>query len=98
MEIKFKAELWEWQGQGAWCFVSLPKEYYDEIKAISSLPKRGFGSVKIEASVGETIWKTSIFPDTKSGTYLLPIKKAIRKAENLNIGSVVHIKVRLIDF
>jgi hypothetical protein len=98
MEIKFKAELWEWQGQGAWCFVSLPKEYYDEIKAISSLPKRGFGSVKIEASVGETIWKTSIFPDTKSGTYILPVKKAIRKAENINIGTFIDMKVRLIDF
>ena len=98
MEIKFKAKLWEWQGQGAWCFVSLPKEYYDEIRAISSSPKRGFGSVKIEASIGVTLWKTSIFPDTKLGTYLLPIKKAIRTAENLNVGSVVHIKVRIIDF
>jgi hypothetical protein len=98
MEITFKAELWEWQGQGAWCFVSLPKEYYDEIKTISSSPKRGFGSVKIEANIGKTLWRTSIFPDTKSGTYLLPIKKAIRKAENLSIGSVIDMKVRLIDF
>ena len=98
MEIKFKAKPGEWQGQGAWCFVSLPKEYYDEIRAIISSPKRGLGSVKIEASIGVTLWKTSIFPDTKSGTYLLPIKKAIRTAENLNVGSVVHIKVRIIDF
>ena len=98
MEMTFTAELWEWQGQGAWCFVSLPKQYYDEIKAINSSPYRGFGSVKIEASVGKTVWKTSIFPDTKSGIYLLPIKKTIRKAESLNIGSVVYIKVRLPDF
>jgi len=54
--------------------------------------------VKIEASVGKTVWKTSIFPDTKLGTYLLPVKKEIRKAENLNIGSVIDMKVRLIDF
>lgn len=98
MEIQFKSKLWEWEGKGAWCFVSLPKEYYDRIKSISSTPKRGFGSVKIEASVGKTVWKTSIFPDTKSGTYLLPFKKEIRKAENLNIGSVIDMKVRLIDF
>ena len=98
MEMTFTAELWEWQGQGAWCFVSLPKQYYDEIKAINSTPHRGFGSVKIEAIVGKTVWKTSIFPDTKSGIFLLPIKKTIRKAESLNIGSVVYIKVRLPDF
>jgi hypothetical protein len=98
MEINFKSKLWEWSGKGAWCFVSLPKEYYDEIKVISSSPKRGFGSVKIEASVGKTVWKTSIFPDTKSGTYLLPVKKEIRKAENLSIGSVIDMKVRLIDY
>lgn len=97
MEMTFKAELWEWQGQGAWFFVSLPNEYYSEIKAISSSPKKGFGSVKIEASVGKSEWKTSIFPDTTSATYLLPIKKAIRKAENLNIRDMVNIKVRLID-
>ena len=69
-----------------------------EIKAISRSPKRGFGSVKIEASVGKTIWKTSIFPDTKIGTYILPVKRAIRKVENLNIGDGVHTKIRLIDF
>jgi Domain of unknown function (DUF1905) len=98
MELKFNAELWEWQGKGAWCFFSLPKEYYDEIKVVSSSPNRGFGSVKVDANIGKTAWRTSIFPDTKSGTYLLPVKKAIRIAENLNTGSVVGVRVRLIDY
>jgi hypothetical protein len=98
MELEFKAELWEWQGQGAWCFVSLPKEYYDEIKVISGPHTRGFGSVKIEAKIGKTVWKTSIFPDNKSQTFLLPIKKSVRQAENIVLGGMVHIKVRLIDF
>lgn len=98
MELEFTAEIWEWSGQGAWFFVSLPQEYYVEIKSLTSSPKRGFGSVKVEAIVGKTSWRTSIFPDSKSGTYLLPIKKAIRKGENLNVGDAVSTKIRLIDF
>ncbi len=98
MEILFTARLWEWEGKGAWCFISLPEEYYAEIKTISGSPKRGFGSVKIEAIVGDTSWKTSIFPDTRLGTYLLPVKKSIRVAENIAVGDSMVVKIRLIDF
>lgn len=97
MELTFTAKLWEWEGQGAWFFISLPKEYYDEIKDITSSPKKGFGSIKVEAMIGRSTWRTSIFPDSKSSTYLLPIKKAIRVAENLVTGSLVEVKLRLID-
>jgi Domain of unknown function (DUF1905) len=99
MEILFTASLWEWPGQSAWYFVSLPKEYYADIKRMnSSIPKRGFGSVRVEARIGSITWKTSIFPDTKTKAFLLPIKKGVRKAENLTAGSVAEIKIRLIDF
>lgn len=98
MEVNFKAKLWEWQGQAAWYFMSLPKEYSDDIKTISNTPNRCFGSVKVEATIGTSVWRTSIFPDSKSGTYLLPVKQAIRKAENLSTGSVVHVTLRLVDF
>ncbi|MBP7767405.1 DUF1905 domain-containing protein [Candidatus Saccharibacteria bacterium] len=98
MEFNFRAELWEWQGQAAWCFVSLPQDYYHEIKLLTSQPKKGFGSVKVEAGVGSTIWRTSIFPDSKSGTYLLPIKKSVRKSESIEIGDELAVQIRLIDF
>lgn len=97
MEIAFTTKLWEWQGQGAWCFVSLPKEYYDEIKLISSSPEQGFGSVKVVATIGKTTWKTSLFPDWKSESYLLPVKKEARKMEDLEIGNLVSIELRLIN-
>lgn len=97
MEIEFKSELWEWQGQAAWCFISLPKEYRDEIRLISSAHKKGFGSVRVEAATGKTTWKTSIFPDSKTNTYLLPIKKQVRSAEGLSVGSTASIKLRFID-
>jgi hypothetical protein len=33
--------------------------------------------------VGKTEWDTSIFPDKKSGVYLLPTKASVRKAEGI---------------
>ena len=97
MELTFEAELWEWQGQAAWYFVSLPKEYYGEIKLISATTKRGFGSVRVEAVIGKTKWRTSIFPDNKSGSYLLPVKKEVRKSESIDAGEQISVKIRLLE-
>ncbi len=97
MEIEFTAELWEWEGKGAWCFVTLPVEYTDEIKMVSLGPKRGFGSVRVEVTIGKTAWKTSIFPDTKSMSYVLPIKKSVRQAEELEVGKNFFVELRLIE-
>lgn len=97
MELKFTTELWEWQGQGAWCFLSVPKKYYATLKDVSTGPKHGFGSLRVEASIGKSAWKTSIFSDNKSGTFLLPVKKDVRKKENIAIGDIVKTNLRLVD-
>lgn len=89
--------LWEWQGKGAWCFVTLPVEYADVIRTIGVSPKRGFGSLRVECTVGKTIWKTSIFPDSKSKSYLLPIKKDVRKSERIEVGDSLSVKIRILD-
>ena len=98
MEYEFTAELWEWQGAGAWCFVTVPKEISSEIKQISSGIKKGFGSVRVEVSCGSSNWQTSIFPDSKSGSYLLPVKKQIRTKEQINLGESTIYKIVLRDF
>jgi hypothetical protein len=92
MEYKFQAELWEYQGQGAWYFVTVPRDISDEIKAITER-MAGFGSVRVSVNVGNSVWKTSIFPDSKSGCYVLPVKKDIRKAEGLSAGDEVKVTI-----
>ena len=96
MEIEFKSELWMWQSEAAWYFVSLPTEYHDTLKEISGGFKRGFGSIKVEVNIGSSAWKTSIFPDNKSKTYLLPIKKSVRITEYLEEGSSVQVKLKIL--
>jgi Domain of unknown function (DUF1905) len=91
----FRAKLWQYDGPGAWYFVSLPPDVADDIRARFGGPQASsFGSIKVEAAVRETRWTTSLFPDKTRRTYLLPIKKAVRVAENLEIGDVTTISLR----
>jgi hypothetical protein len=68
----FTSELWLHTNMpGAWHFLTIPADAADEIKARSQGERRGFGSVRVQATIGQTTWATSIFPDTKSSSYLL---------------------------
>ena len=92
----FDAELWEHQGSAAWFFVSLPEETADDIDERYGHLEAGFGSLRVEVTVGSTTWRTSIFPDTKRGTYVLPVKKQVRTAEGLADGSVCSVELTVV--
>ncbi len=89
MTHQFSVELWRHEGSAAWYFVTLPFDVADEIEETSE--HRGFGSVRVEVTVGATTWRTSVFPDTKRRSYVLPVKKAVREAEGLAEGDEVDI-------
>jgi hypothetical protein len=89
----FTAELWQWDGDAAWHFVSLPEDVADEIAGLADGSRRGFGSVRVEVTVGSTTWRTSVFPDAKRGTYVLPVKKAVRTAEGLEVGHPTTVRL-----
>jgi len=98
MVYEFEAVLWLWDARrDSWTFVSLPTETADRIDDIAGPFTRGFGSVRVEATVGTTVWRTSIFPDSKRGTYVLPVKRAVRSAEHLQAGDTVQVGLRLVD-
>jgi Domain of unknown function (DUF1905) len=73
----------------------LPLDVADDIRARVGTHASGFGSIKVEAAVGSTRWATSLFPDKTRGTYLLPIKKAVRGAESLEPGDMVAVSLRV---
>lgn len=70
-------------GMGGWRFLMLPKKSSEEIKGKFGRSARGWGSLPVSVTVGKTAWDTSIFPDKKSSTYLLPLKAKIRKVEHI---------------
>ncbi|MFN3257134.1 MAG: DUF1905 domain-containing protein [Ilumatobacter sp.] len=89
MMYRFDAELWEWEAKASWFFISVPHEVADEIEERFGRVAGGFGSVRVEVTVGASTWRTSIFPSKVEATYVLPIKKAVRVAERLEPGSNV---------
>jgi Domain of unknown function (DUF1905) len=100
VNVVFDAELWLWEARRAdsWTFVSLPVGVGEEIRELTAGPRRGFGSVRVRVVVGASAWTTSIFPDSASGSYVLPIKRAVRKAESLDAGDIATVSVELVDF
>jgi hypothetical protein len=97
--VVFDAELWIWDARRAdsWTFVTLPVDASEEIRDVAGEPRRGFGSVRVRVTVGGSSWQTSIFPDSGTGAYVLPIKRAVRKAEGLDAGDTTTVRVELID-
>ncbi len=91
IKFEFKAKLWRWQAETgtAWHFITLPEKIGSDIKKNWGNLKAGFGSIRVTAQIGNTQWQTSIFPDSKSGSYLLPVKAAVRKAEGVKDGDLV---------
>lgn len=90
---EFKSRLWVYIG--AWQFISLPKDMSEEIKFIFGEHKKGFGSIRVKATIGNTDWNTSIFPDSKSKTYVLPIKASVRKDEDISEGDEVECSITI---
>ena len=98
MTYAFDAELWLWSARAdSWTFVSLPTDIADEVLERGERVTRGFGSLRVDVAVGTTRWRTSIFPSSSGGTYVLPVKKAVRAAEGLGVGDTVRVRLTLVD-
>lgn len=96
-KFTFIAEIWLYPGTtGNWHFISLPKKDATEVKKAFSTFSRGWGSLRVEAQVGKTKWKTSIFPDKKRGTYVLPVKSNVRKLEDIHAGDKVKTTLNIL--
>lgn len=89
----FQAEIWLVPGKGGWHFVTVPEPLSKRIKAAFGSFDQGWGSLPARASIGSIHWKTSLFPDAKSGCYLLPVKAAVRKRAGLSAGDSVRIQL-----
>jgi hypothetical protein len=90
----FTSEMWLWQSNGgtAWTFITLPQDVSDEIEDTVPM-KGGFGSVKVDVTIGATEWSTSLFPSLQRDTYILPVNRPVRVMENLDLGNQVNLTV-----
>ena len=92
IRYEFEATLFRWAARRElWVFARVPTEISEEIHDMPH-PPAGFGSVKVDASLGSSRWSTSIFPES-DGTYVLAISRPIRRREGVDLGDTVHIGI-----
>lgn len=91
--FKFEAEVWHWRGPSPFYFATVPTEPSLDIKGISSLITYGWGVIPATVTIGDTRIKTALFP--KDGKYLVPLKAAIRKAEQIELGDTIEIELEV---
>lgn len=96
LTLEFRAPLWRWEARREfWTFVSLPTGVTEEIRDLAGDLPRGFGAVRAHARVGTKQWWTSVFPQGADAQYVLPIKKSVRAANDLELGDPVPVWVQL---
>ena len=98
MDIEFSGTVHRWVNNPNIYLVSVPRDLSEEIKEISEGLTNGWGSLKVEATIGSTVWRTSIFPDSKSGLFDLPLKAEVRKKNNLEAATLVKVHLNVLGF
>jgi hypothetical protein len=93
--FSFSASIVPYPGTAAWRFVTLPRDISNEIGIRYKNQKKGWGSIPVLVTVGKTSWETSIFPDKKSQSYLLPMKSEVCKKEGIMDGDKVAVSIRI---
>lgn len=91
MDLHFTGEIWYWRGPSPYYFVTVPDEQSRRLQSVSALVTYGWGMVPVQARIGGTEWRTSLFP--KDGRYLLPLKDRVRRAEALEDGDPVTVQM-----
>ncbi len=98
--FKTKGKMFRWEAEkgACWYFVYIDKDTSVAIKEVVRTKKTrvAFGSVRVEVTVGSSVWKTSIFPSSKDRVYMLPVKASIRKDESIDEGDTLDIELILV--
>ena len=85
-----------WNGESAsWHFIDVQSADAAEIRIHSLASRGGFGSVRVEATIGDVVWRTSVFPQ-RSGGYFLPVKKEVRRQAGIAAGDEVRVELELL--
>lgn len=93
MDFVFSANVWEWRGPAPYHFVAVPEDIAAEIKEMASAVTYGWGMIPVSGKIGSTSFTTSLW--AKNGTYAVPLKDAVRKAEGISLGDMVSVELSL---
>lgn len=95
MEWTFDGPVIYWRGPAPFYFVALSEEVVDDLAPVARELTYGWGCIPVEVSIGDTDFTTSLFP--KDGGFLLPVKVSIRRAEAIEEGDVVTVRMAVVS-
>lgn len=93
MDLRFSGEVIHWRGPAPFHFVAVPADVAAELRSASSAVTYGWGMVPAVVSIGATTWTTSLWP--RAGGYVVPLKAVVRRAEGLELGDAVEVRLRV---
>ena len=101
-KITHTGPLWRWtspSASAAWHFITIDGDAGEALSGTAIMRRmegnsRGFGSLKVVATIGGSTFKTSVFPSKETG-WLLSVKASVRKAEGLGEGDAVVVSLEV---
>jgi hypothetical protein len=92
-EFRFEAEIIYWRGPAPFFYAPVPAAEAAQIRAAAKMVSYGWGVIPVEVTVGDVVFKTSLFP--KDGTYLVPLKDEVRRKTGVTAGDRIAIEMVL---
>jgi len=93
MEFTFANRVIEWRGPAPFYYLPVPDEESADIREVAAMATYGWGVIPVVARVGDIEFETSLFP--KDGGYLLPLKDAVRKPQQISEGDEITVQMSL---
>jgi hypothetical protein len=95
MQLDFAGEIIYWRGPAPFHFVMIPEPQATELREVANELTYGWGCIPARGQIGDTGFTTALFP--KDGTFAVPVKVAVRRAEGLELGDVISVSLELED-
>ena len=93
MEFNFAGRVIEWRGPSPYYYLPVPEEESADIREVAAMATYGWGVIPVVARIGDIEFETSLFP--KDGGYLLPLKDAVRKPQQITDGDEITVSMSL---
>ena len=91
--FEFESEVVEWRGPAPYYFAKTPKEITEKIESSSGYLSYGWGCIPARVTIGKTTITTALIP--REGSYFVPLKKALREIEDVQVTSILKIRLEL---
>ena len=93
LKFEISGTVIEWRGPAPFYFLPTPLEVTEEIETYKRELTYGWGVIPSDINIGSIEFYTALIP--KDGSYLVPLKKAVREATKIDLGSRVKVKIRI---